>query len=313
MAEREMLPAIYFIFSRRNCDRSVRDLAKVCLVDAAEQARIRQRLEMETELEDALSQQSFHLVYQPQVDGQGNLLGAEALLRWRSPKFGLVSPLEFLPIAEASDLIHRIGEWVLQDACRQWQVWLQAGFDPGRLAVNLSNRQFQDPSQTVAKLVEACLRRTGLGVARLELEITESCLMSPIGAREQLLELEAMGVELAIDDFGTGFSSLSTIHTYPIRKLKIDRSFVTGVDVNPTSQAIVRATLAMAVGLGVSTLAEGVERPEELDFLRGCGCGAFQGYLFSRPLAAEAFEALLRKRTAAVPVPGGEPAKVHRP
>jgi len=275
--------------------------------------RSRHRLALEAHLQRAVESGQLELQYQPQVDGQGNLLGAEALLRWRSPKFGLVSPLEFLPIAEASDLIHRIGEWVLQDACRQWQVWLQAGFDPGRLAVNLSNRQFQDPSQTVAKLVEACLRRTGLGVARLELEITESCLMSPIGAREQLLELEAMGVELAIDDFGTGFSSLSTIHTYPIRKLKIDRSFVTGVDVNPTSQAIVRATLAMAVGLGVSTLAEGVERPEELDFLRGCGCGAFQGYLFSRPLAAEAFEALLRKRTAAVPVPGGEPAKVHRP
>ena len=137
--------------------------------------------------------------------------------------------------------------------------------------------------------------------------------MSALGAREQLLELEAMGVELAIDDFGTGFSSLSTIHTYPIHKLKIDRSFVTGVDVNPTSQAIVRATLAMAMGLGVSTLAEGVERPEELDFLRRCGCPAFQGYLFSRPLAATAFEALLRKRAAAVPVPGGEPAKVHRP
>ncbi|MCT0208894.1 bifunctional diguanylate cyclase/phosphodiesterase [Synechococcus sp. CS-1332] len=275
--------------------------------------RSRHRLAIEAHLQRAVDSDQLEIHYQPQVDGQGNLLGAEALLRWRSPKFGLVSPLEFIPIAEASDLIYRIGEWVLQDACRQWQVWGQAGFSPGRLAVNLSNRQFQDPRQTVPNLVKGCLRRTGLGVGRLELEITESCLMQSISTREQLLELEAMGVELAIDDFGTGFSSLSTIHTYPIQKLKIDRCFVKDIDTNRTSQAIVHATLAMAVGLGFRTLAEGVERPEELGFLRRCGCQAFQGYLFSRPLAATAFEALLKKGAAAVLVPDGEPAKVPLP
>ncbi|MEA5410360.1 EAL domain-containing protein [Synechococcus sp. BA-120 BA3] len=270
--------------------------------------RSRQRLAIEAHLQRAVEAGQLELLYQPQVDGQGTLLGAEALLRWRSPKFGVVSPLEFLPIAEASDLIHRIGEWVLQEACRQWQKWVQVGFEPGRLAVNLSTRQFQDPRQTVPRLVQGCLSRTGLAVARLELEITESCLMPALGTREQLLQLEAMGVELAIDDFGTGFSSLSTIHQFPIHKLKIDRSFVDGVDGNPTSQSIVRATLAMAEGLGVHVLAEGVERPEELEFLLRSGCPAFQGYLFSRPLAATAFEDLLRRGARLSPVAGSAAA-----
>ncbi len=275
--------------------------------------RSRHRLAMEAHLQRAVEAGQLELLYQPQVDGQGTLLGAEALLRWRSPKFGSVSPLEFLPIAEASDLIYRIGEWVLQEACRQWQQWLQTGFDPGRLAVNLSTRQFQDSRQTVPDLVQVCLSRTALPVAQLELEITESCLMPALGTREQLLQLEAMGVELAIDDFGTGFSSLSTIHQFPIHKLKIDRSFVDRVDTNPTSQSIVCATLAMAEGLGVHVLAEGVERPEELDFLLRCGCPAFQGYLFSRPLAAEAFEDLLRRGGRLGPVAGGVSAAVSLP
>lgn len=275
--------------------------------------RSRHRLAMEAHLQRAVEAGQLELLYQPQVDGQGTLLGAEALLRWHSPKFGSVSPLEFLPIAETSDLIHRIGEWVLQEACRQWQQWLRAGFEPGRLAVNLSTRQFQDSRQTVPELVQSCLSRTQLPVAQLELEITESCLMPALGTREQLLRLETMGVELAIDDFGTGFSSLSTIHRFPIHKLKIDRSFVDQVDTNPTSQSIVRATLAMAEGLGVHVLAEGVERPEELDFLLRCGCKAFQGYLFSRPLAAAAFEDLLRRGARLGPVAGSEPAAVPLP
>jgi EAL domain-containing protein (putative c-di-GMP-specific phosphodiesterase class I) len=275
--------------------------------------RSRHRLAIEAHLQRAVDAGQLQLHYQPQVDGQGTLLGAEALLRWRSPTFGSVSPLEFLPIAEASDLIHKIGEWVLEEACRQWQLWVQAGLHPGRLAVNLSTRQFQDPRQTVPQLVQRCLGRTGLDVARLELEITESCLMPALGTREQLQALSGMGVELAIDDFGTGFSSLSTIHRFPIHKLKIDRSFVDRVDTNPTSQSIVRATLAMAGGLGVTTLAEGVERPEELAFLVSCGCPAFQGFLFSRPLAADDFGALLRSGAALTPAAGGEPATVPLP
>ena len=158
---------------------------------------------------------------------------------------------------------------------------MEAGLEPGRLAVNLSNRQFQDSRQTVPRMVQATLSRSGL--------------------------------ELAIDDFRTGFSSLSTIHRFPIHTLKIDRSFINGVDTNPTSQSIVRATLAMAGGLGVAPLAEGVERPEELDFLLRCGCPAFQGYLFSRPLPAGEFESLLRARAAVGPAAGGAPAWVHQP
>lgn len=290
-----------------------RDAQTVLRYSAEMTIRSRHRLAIEAHLQRAVEAGELQLLYQPQVDGQGGLLGAEALLRWRSAEFGPVSPLEFLPIAEASDLIHRIGAWVLEDACRQWQGWVQAGLSPGRLAVNLSNRQFQDPKQTVPHLVAACLARTGLGASLLELEITESCLMPALGTRKQLLELETMGVELAIDDFGTGFSSLSTLHRYPVHKLKIDRSFVDGVDTNPTSQSIVLATLAMARGLEVNTLAEGVERPEELAFLLRCGCPAFQGYLFSRPLDPTQFEALLQTAAAASPVPSGEPARAHLP
>ncbi|MCP9929950.1 EAL domain-containing protein [Cyanobium sp. AMD-g] len=307
-------PETLLLFASTALGQARRRGAQTILRYSAEMTvRSRHRLAIEAHLQRAIEAGQLELMYQPQVDGQGGLLGAEALLRWNSPKFGPVSPLEFLPIAETSDLIHRIGAWVLEDACRQWQAWVQAGFTPGRLAVNLSNRQFQDPKQTVPHLVAACLARTGLGPERLELEITESCLMPAIGTREQLLELEGMGVELAIDDFGTGFSSLSTIHRYPIHKLKIDRSFVDGVDTNPNSQSIVRATLAMARGLGVNTLAEGVERPEELDFLLRCGCPAFQGYLFSRPLTPIQFEALLQKGTTTVPVSGAEPAGVPLP
>ena len=307
-------PETLLLFASTALGQARRGGAQSILRYSAEMTvRSRHRLAIEAHLQRAIEAGQLELMYQPQVNGQGDLLGAEALLRWHSPTFGPVSPLEFLPIAETSDLIHRIGAWVLENACRQWQSWVQAGFTPGRLAVNLSNRQFLDPKQTVPHLVAACLARTGLGPERLELEITESCLMPALGTREQLLGLEGMGVELAIDDFGTGFSSLSTIHRYPIHKLKIDRSFVDGVDTNPTSQSIVRATLAMAEGLGVSSLAEGVERPEELDFLLRCGCRAFQGYLFSRPLPADGFEDLLRRGTRLGQVAGGEPAAVTLP
>jgi len=307
-------PETLLLFASTALGQARRDGAQTILRYSAEMTvRSRHRLAIEAHLQRAIEAGQLELMYQPQVNGQGDLLGAEALLRWHSPKFGTVSPLEFLPIAETSDLIHRIGAWVLEDACRQWQSWVQAGLTPGRLAVNLSNRQFQDPKHTVPHLVAACLARTGLAPERLELEITESCLMPARGTREQLLELELMGVELAIDDFGTGFSSLSTIHRYPIHKLKIDRSFVDRVDTNPTSQSIVRATLAMARGLGVNTLAEGVERPEELDFLLRCGCPAFQGYLFSRPLTPAQFDALLQKGTATGPMNGAEPAGVPLP
>jgi len=261
----------------------------------------RRRLAIETQLRRAVVSGGLELHYQPQVDGEGNLLGAEALVRWCSSEFGPIGPMEFLPIAEATDLIHQLGEWVLMEACRQWQDWARAGLAPGCLAVNLSNRQFQDPRQTVPQMVAAVLRRTDLAVGCLELEITESCLMPELGTREQILALEALGVKLAIDDFGTGYSSLSTMHSLPINKLKIDRSFVREVDSNTISQSIVRATLAMAAGLGVSTLAEGVERPEEFQFLRNCGCSAFQGYLFARPLPAMAFEEKLRQLQANPP------------
>lgn len=268
--------------------------------DATMTVSNRRRLAIESQLQRALEKGELQLHYQPQVDAQGRILGAEALVRWNSPELGPVSPGEFIPIAEASGLIHRLGEWVLLEACSQWQQWVQEGLAPARLAVNLSNQQFLDPRQSVADLVVGALAASGLVSDRLELEITESSLVPSLGAREQLEELARLGIRLAVDDFGTGFSSLSMLKSFPVAKLKIDRSFVAGLDGSEASRSIVRATLAMAAGLGLATLAEGVERQEELELLVRYGCGSFQGYLFGNPMPAVAFAEHLRSRRTRV-------------
>ncbi|MBV8628753.1 MAG: EAL domain-containing protein, partial [Paraburkholderia sp.] len=245
------------------------------------------QLDMLGELHRALDQNEFCLFYQPQYDlSNGCVVGVEALLRWRHPHRGLVSPGEFIGVAEQSALIVPLGRWVLREACRQARCWLDAGIEFGRVAVNLSARQcFTDGFLTdlTATLVE-----TALPPERLQLELLESMAMN---TREEigtlLRELVARRVSLAIDDFGTGYSSLAYLKDLPVDTLKIDRSFLAGSDTDNPDRAIIRAVVAMGRALGLDVVMEGVETPEQLAFLREAGCHQAQGYLLARPQPAE--------------------------
>ena len=253
------------------------------------------RLSLENSLRRALERDEFELHYQPQVDiGSGQVIGAEALIRWRHPDIGMVSPAEFIPVAEESGLIAAIGDWVMHEACRQNRAWQNAGLLPLRVAVNLSARQFRQVH--LLREVEVVLNVTGLDPKYLELEITEGAVMQH--AAESIKTLHAikeMGLHIAVDDFGTGYSSLSYLRRFPIDLLKIDRSFINEVVQNPDDAAITSTIIAMARSLRLATVAEGVETVEQLEFLRRNGCRVVQGFLFSKPLPAAAFAALLKK------------------
>ncbi|MEO5657153.1 MAG: EAL domain-containing protein, partial [Nitrospiria bacterium] len=253
-----------------------------------------ERLALENSLRHALERGEFLVHYQPQVDlGTGRISGAEALLRWRHPELGLISPARFVPIAEDTGLITPIGEWILRAAAEQGQAWRTAGLGPMRMAVNLSARQFTDRGliQTIARV----LGETGFPADSLDLELTESTIMHNAQATIATLhELKRMGVRFSIDDFGTGYSSLSYLKRFPIHILKIDPSFVRDVATNGTDAAIATAIIALAHSLHLTVIAEGVETQEQLEFLRANGCNEIQGFLFSRPLTAEAFTTLLK-------------------
>jgi len=254
----------------------------------------RDRIALDARLHRALEQDELRVYYQPQVDiGSGRIVGAEALVRWQDPQEGLIPPLRFIPVAEATGLIGAIGEWVLRETCRQGQEWIEAGLPPLSLAVNLSPRQLlhADIEATVA----AVLEQTGFPSQRLELELTEGALME----RQEdvialLTRLRRIGVRLAIDDFGTGYSSLAYLKRFPLDVLKIDKSFVDDIPHGQDDVAIASAIIAMGHSLGFQVLAEGVENEEQLAFLKSLDCDRFQGYLKSRPLPAADFERLLR-------------------
>ena len=261
--------------------------------------RVTRRLQVEAELRCAIETGELRLHYQPQIDAAtGRLCGCEALVRWQHPVRGLLPPDQFIPFAEQSGLIVPLGEWVLREACLQQGRWRDAGLPPLDVAVNISALQFRrrDFVATVARV----LAETGADPARIELEITESALMD---ATPELVasfdQLVALGLTLALDDFGTGYSSLSYLKRLPLRRLKIDRSFVDGLPDNPEDMAITSATLSLARDLGMDVVAEGVETEEQRAYLRSRGCGAMQGYLFSRPLGVKAFGEWARERTAA--------------
>jgi len=243
-------------------------------------------LALENGLRRALERDELSVFYQPQVDAAcGCFVGTEALLRWRHPELGLVSPAEFIPMAEATGLIGPIGEWVLREACRQNVAWQREGRPPIRVAVNLSARQFwqHDLVQTVAVV----LRETGLKPEYLELEITESVVMEDAeAARVTLNQLAALGVSLAIDDFGTGYSSLSYLKNFPIAKLKIDRSFIRDITTDSSDEVIAAAVIGLGRSLKLDVIAEGVETAEQLARLQQYGCTRVQGYLFGRPQPA---------------------------
>ncbi len=284
------------------------------------------RLTVEGKLRKAIERDEFVLHYQPVVDVEtGRMVGVEALLRWSDPVLGVVSPADFISIAEESPIIVRIGEWVLREACAQGVRWRAEGLPRIRVSVNVSGRQFWDDS-LVAK-VDQALRDTGLDPSCLVVELTESVLMERVRESVILEELKALGLGISIDDFGTGYSSLSYLTQFPVDSLKIDRSFVRGVDTNRRGAAITAAIVAMAQSLDLKVVAEGVETPQELAFLRELGCDEIQGHIFSKPVAAESIAGHLRegtrlpaprraaRRTKArrKPIPSTRPKRRRRP
>jgi EAL domain-containing protein (putative c-di-GMP-specific phosphodiesterase class I) len=248
-------------------------------------AEMQSRRLLELDLRKALALREFEVFYQPQVDVETKaLIGFEALLRWRSPTRGMVSPGLFIPLAEEIGLIGRIGEWVLQTACRDAASWPSSV----SVSVNVSAVQFRDGK--LVPMVTSALAASGLDAARLELEITEGALLDNTEDVLNVLQtLKRLGVRISMDDFGTGYSSLSYLQKFPFDKIKIDQSFVRGTDHNTDCGAIVRAVAALGKSLGMTTIAEGVETQEQLDRVRAEGCSAVQGYLTGHPLpAAEA-------------------------
>ncbi len=258
--------------------------------------RTAKRLALETALRHALGRNELLLHYQPQVNLEGRIIGMEALLRWQHPERGMISPLEFIPIAEETGLIVPIGEWVLRTACAHNKAWHDAGFDGGlAIAVNVSGRQFQN--RDLVELVKRVLTETGLDPHQLDLELTESILMHNTDLiLATMNELHALGVIFSIDDFGTGYSSLSYLKRFPIDKIKIDQSFVRNVTTDPEDAAIVQAIISLSHSLKRKVIAEGVENVAQLEFLHSLQCDEFQGYHFSRPVPGDEMERLLRER-----------------
>jgi EAL domain. len=251
---------------------------------------------LETKLRQGLIKQELRVFYQPQIDMRtGGIIGAEALVRWQGLD-ELLLPSHFIPIAEETSLIIDISEWVLYETCRQGRAWLDAGLPPLVLSVNISAPQIQ--RSDLISLVYDVLTATGFPAAQLELEITERSLMDAQDAElivDMLNNLHALGVRLAIDNFGTGYSSLTYLKRFPLDTLKIDKSFISILAQQQEGMGIANTIIVMGHSLGFKVLAEGVETPEQLAFLREKGCDAYQGYITSKPLPANEFTSLLQE------------------
>jgi len=257
--------------------------------------RVETQMMVEAALRRALKNEEFVLYFQPRVSAAtGRATGAEALLRWKHPEWGLVEPARFVPLLEETGLIVPVGAWVLAEACRAARAWQSAGLPPLRVSVNLSSRQFR--SEALCDAVSEALRSSGLAPQLLELELTESLLIDNVEhAMGVMGQLKAIGTVISIDDFGTGYSSLGYLKRFPIDSLKIDRSFVRDIATSPKDAAIVKAISALARSLGIGLIAEGVEEPWQVEFLRGRHCTELQGFFFSRPLPEEALVEALRR------------------
>ncbi len=268
-----------------------------CFFTPEMQARSARTLQLENALRHALERGQLHLLYQPQVSLEdGRIVGVEALLRWQHPELGLISPAEFIPIAEDSGQILQIGEWVMRSAASQMKAWIDNGLAPMMMAVNLSAVQFRHPS--LPDLVTGILDEMQLPPQYLELELTEGVAMDdPLAAIAVMDVLHERGIRMSIDDFGTGYSSLSYLKRFQVYKLKIDQSFVSDITEDPDDKAIVGAIISLANSLGMLTIAEGVETEGQLAFLREKGCNEVQGYHFSRPLPADEFENFVRGKS----------------
>jgi diguanylate cyclase (GGDEF)-like protein len=252
------------------------------------------KVKLESDLHEALALKQFELHYQPKVDTTtGAIHGAEALLRWRHPQRGMVPPGEFIPLAEACGLIDSIGEWVVREGCRQARAWQDQGLPPLRVAVNLSAFQFRHGN--LLHMIDEALRAVNLEPRYLEVEITESALMSDPEESVAILEqLSRMGVVVSVDDFGTGYSSMSYLQRFPIDKLKIDRGFISELISRADDASIVKAIVSLAHSLHLKVVAEGVETDEQLNLLKTLGCDQYQGYQFSPAVPAGKFAELLR-------------------
>jgi diguanylate cyclase (GGDEF)-like protein/PAS domain S-box-containing protein len=266
-------------------------------------ARTIERMRFESSLRKALDRKEIMVYFQPQIDIlTGELVCAEALVRWQHPEFGLLAPVQFIPLAENTGLINSIGEYVLHTACEQKKAWQRAGYPSFCVAVNLSVHEFQSP--LIVERILGTLKNTGLEPHFLELEITEGTAMRDIAlSSEKMEQLSETGIRFSLDDFGTGYSSLSYLKKFPIRKLKIDRSFISGLKENTDDRAIVHAVIALAHSLELSVVAEGVETDEQMSFLRSCRCDQMQGFLYSKPLPAEDFQKMI-PGARAVPAAG---------
>ncbi len=273
----------------------------LCFFDPRMQAALSARMSLEADLRQALKERQFLLHYQPQVDRAGRITGVEALVRWQHPKRGMVSPLEFIQLAEETGLILPLGEWVLEAACQQLATWAAipelANLE---IAVNVSARQFHCPG--FVEQVLGALATTGAMPQRLKLELTESMLFDNVeGTISKMNVLKARGISFALDDFGTGYSSLAYLKRLPLDMLKIDRSFVRDLLTNANDAVIARTIIALGCNLGLKVIAEGVETEGQRDFLFQNGCDAYQGYLCARPLGAEAVAATIIARMKTTP------------
>ena len=260
--------------------------------------QIMSHVKLEVGLRKALRNEELYLLYQPQIDvSSAGIVGVEALVRWRHPERGIISPTEFIPLAEETGLIVPIGEWVLRTACNQARSWQKATGRAIRMAVNLSAKQFKDENLT--QIVLSALHDSGLDPKMLELELTEGTLMDDAKATLATLEqLRGIGVYLSIDDFGTGYSSMNYLKRFDVRALKIDKSFISGLPQDSENAAITRAIIAMAHGLKMVVVAEGVETEEQLVMLEQFGCDVAQGYYLGHPLPHEAITQMLGNQHA---------------
>jgi diguanylate cyclase (GGDEF)-like protein len=261
-------------------------------------ARVNEQQRLDADLHHALERQELQLYYQPQVDTlTGSVIGMESLIRWNHPKRGLVSPLEFIPLAEENGLIIPIGKWVITEACRQTRAWQIEGLDKLKVSVNVSARQFRLPG--LSWLIEEACANGELDPRYLVIEITEGLVMEDIDATAGLLhEIKEIGVSISVDDFGTGYSSLAYLKRFPIDELKIDRSFVADIPANDDDSAIIRAVIAMSHSLELNVVAEGVENEEQMNFLRNLNCDALQGHFFSPALPRQEFSDFVKRKRA---------------
>lgn len=251
------------------------------------------RMTLETDLRLAVDRDEFELLYQPQVQVEsGDIVGMEALIRWNHPQRGTLTPVHFIEIAEETGLIVSIGRWVIEQACRQHQRWVAQGCAPMRISVNISAMQFYQ--MDFCTMIRVILEDTGMPPRCLKLELTESMFMNDVEAViKTLQELHDLGVKLAIDDFGTGYSNLSYLRRFPIDRLKVDQSFIRGIEHEPVNMEIVRTIAALAKSMSLELVAEGVETEIEMNMAEASGCGLVQGYKFSRPLSADNFQCWL--------------------